>query len=490
MATRRPLVLVSGVPHELPTGDTLVLDTLPVQTSAADRTSGRLALASYVQLLTNVNDIGVAGLAGFGVGVAPYVPSGFTPLPGHDTIGHDNYGNYRYLDGSLGVYVPVHWSRIGHAESLHYATYGLNAIDIAPYSAFASEEEANASGYILPRAFLDGGQVVQGVIVDKYLCSPSADGVTCGRSVYRGVPISLTTTTGYIRSQSMTGCSGIYADAITLARARGGTWQCTSVFIYSMLANLAQAHAQAATSGTDCAWYDSALTKNGPRGCDNNALGSSEESTLLWTTAGDSGDAKKPLTGSCATFAKSTHNGQNCGIADLGGAMFEVAIGVTTPGSSATDSSVAASGDLWVLKPSVSVVSLTAGWNAATDAWQSAANIGTLYDQAVGAMWWTNDELLTRFGNSTVQVFDPAATGLGYQRTALGIPKDATAVSGGGTNMFWADGLYKYWRANVALLVGGSWTTLSQAGPYCRNWANTRSNGWRGTSFRASTYVT
>jgi len=84
------------------------------------------------------------------------------------------------------------------------------------------------------------------------------------------------------------------------------------------------AHGQASSSTTNCAWYDA--TYNYIKGCNNNALGDTDDSAVSFTSDGYSNCAK---TGSGVPFAKTTHIGQVCGIADLNGLMWEISIGVT-----------------------------------------------------------------------------------------------------------------------------------------------------------------
>jgi hypothetical protein len=91
------------------------------------------------------------------------------------------------------------------------------------------------------------------------------------------------------------------------------------------------AHGQASSSTTNCAWYHA--TYNFPKGCNNNARSDTNDTSVIWESDGHSNCGK---TGSAGygggagnLFAKSTHNGQNCGVADLNGLMYEVSIGLT-----------------------------------------------------------------------------------------------------------------------------------------------------------------
>src|SRR3546814_13698474 len=103
---------------------------------------------------------------GFGVGVCPALPLGYTPLGGNDRTGPSD-GNYRYQDGSIMVWVPAVYYQIGSALSPLYAVYGANAVDVLPLRSFADTSAANAAGYTLHRAFYDGGFTQPGFFIDK-----------------------------------------------------------------------------------------------------------------------------------------------------------------------------------------------------------------------------------------------------------------------------------------------------------------------------------
>lgn len=276
------------------------------------------------------NLIGIAGQMGFGVGICPVddLPTNMTPMAGHDVLGNDNYGNYQFTDGSVMVWVPKFYYKITTL-----------AIDIKGVDTYATTALANAAGYALHRAFIDGGAEKSGFFVDKYMCSKVANGAGyTAASIKNGLPLS--SVAAHNPFSGLTGGADYYYSAIDLAHRRDGVngavnassiFFCTSKFIYGALAMLSMAHGQAATSTTNCAWY---LTdKNYPKGCNNNALKDTDDTTVIWETDGYSNCGK---TGSAGygggagnVFAKSTHNGQNCGIADLNGLMYEIAIGAT-----------------------------------------------------------------------------------------------------------------------------------------------------------------
>lgn len=434
--------------------------------------------------------IGTQGGQGFGVGEYPHsLPSGFSALSGTGDPASANYGNYQYSDGSIMVFVPLFYYRIGHTSSPRYATYGLNAVDIVGIETFASEAAANAAGYALHRAFKDGGSVKSGFFVDKYLASKN--GSTSCRSVKDGVPISLTTSTSYTNSNGMVTsegtCTGILADAVLLSRSRGvGTFNVASIFMYDALATLSLAHGQASTSATHCAWYDA--TNNFPKGCNNGSLADANDSSVTFVTAGDSGTTAKPKTGSGTPFAKTTHNGQACGVADLNGSMYQVMLGVTSPGSSAADTAQVANGNAYVLKTSIALSSLRAGWNGTNDAWGDATNLATKYDLISGFFPWGSTAGWVYFGNGSNQVFSGATSGTSYLRKCCGVQETTAGASASGTNQFGADGCYQYNVANLFPLASGYLSDAASAGVFSRSWSVSRSLSNTFFGFRAAAY--
>lgn len=364
------------------------------------------------------NCIGVAGGAGFGVGVcsANKLPSGFTPMDGYDNPMSPNYGNYQFRDGSVMVWVPKFYYRIPKTQAnitaatqanpcqvtatahglltgdkificnvagmtqlnnLFYTvtkvddnnctlndvdstaygaytsggqiikaqgtvnpfnftlvTHALNSVSIKGTDIFADTTTANANGYALHRAFIDGGVEKDGFFVDKYLISKKALGTGyIGSSIKNGDPISTSSAHNPISELTAATLGNIYASMIDAAKARDGEngqknsssiFFCCSRFIHTALALLSLAHGQRSQTDTFCAWYNA--TYNFPKGCNSNAL--KDTNDALVTYVGD-GYLNCGKTGSAITLAKVTHNGQDCGVADLNGLMYEVSIGLT-----------------------------------------------------------------------------------------------------------------------------------------------------------------
>ena len=87
---------------------------------------------------------------------------------------------------------------------------------------------------------------------------------------------------------------------------------------------LSLVHGQYSQTTTNAAWYNA--TYNYPKGCNNNALKDSDDATVIYASDGYSAAC---TTGSGVQFAKTTHNGQDSGVADLNGGMWEIMIGAT-----------------------------------------------------------------------------------------------------------------------------------------------------------------
>lgn len=275
------------------------------------------------------------GALGFGVGVCKedYASLNMEPLPGCEDITSDNYGNYIHKpSGSIMCWIPAFKYRVNDKF--------VNSVEV-----WRADDPKCPSNAVLHRAFINGGKKKSGFFCDKYICSPDAAN-TMGISVKNGSTLSLTTNTscGNHTSQ-LANCSGRLDDAITASRARGTGFQCMSVFQLGALRLLTLAHAQASESNEFNAWYDSSGQHNLPRG-NTNYLKDYDDSSVTW--AADPKYKDKGLTGSCNTFAKSTHNGQNSGVADLKGILYQVVTGYI------------GSESYYFLKPEVDITTLNA----------------------------------------------------------------------------------------------------------------------------------
>lgn len=426
---------------------------------------------SYVGQLDNavpVNDIGVPGSIGFGVGISPRLPDGFEYYEGTFTPTSPDYGNYQYSDGSVMVWVPAFFYRYGHPDNPTYAEYGVNSVDVLPRSAFTSVAAANAAGYTLHRAFYDAGIEQPGVFVDKYLCSNNGGTAS---SIKLGDPLSINS--AHNPFSDLTGSpSNDFSGAIDVAKTRGVDFFPSSLFIFKALALLSLAHAQAATSTATCAWFDPAGVMNFPKGCNNNALRDTNDTSVLYVSDGYSNAAK---TGSGTPFAKTTHNGQECGVADLNGGMWEVCLGLTY-----------LNGNYRILKTDARMADLTPGITLATDAW-GAAGVVANYD----VLGPTHGTLGTGPGTnraigSANAVFSSAVSGLDWMAACAGIP---LADGVGGTNLFGNDRFSDGNLAHLCPVAGGSWNNGGDAGVWALHCNLVRMSTIDNAGCRAALYL-
>jgi methionine-rich copper-binding protein CopC len=469
------------------------LDYAAVQDLDGNIYDGTINGNSYISFTTAaapMANIGEAGTQGFGVGVyVGTLPSGFTGMTGYNTPGDANYGNYQYTDAngdvSTVVFIPKFYYRIGSTRSPRYydsdgvtVKYGLNAVDIVSSSTYANEAAANDTGYALHRAFIDGGSEKQGFFIDKYLASKSDDGISSCKSVFGGDPIILHTAANYNPSSTMTGCTGIQADAVVLGRSRGvGRFNCASIFQYSALAMLSLAHGQASTSTTYCAWYDATGVTNFPKGCNNYALSDANDTSVVYTGLYNS----RPRTGATSNFNKTTHNGQACGVADLNGCADQAMLGITQPSSGLT------TGTAWVLKRSKTLASLTSGEGGVTDAWGTTTSLANNYDEVSGIFPWGSNSGLVKFGNGSNEVFSGAVNGVSYHRTSCGIQDTTNGTSATGTNLFGNDYCFYNNTANLFPASSSDWFN-PLGGVFFRDWSGYRSQIWIICSFRCAAY--
>lgn len=461
-------VLANGHVGNLPAGDPEagINNAAGVELYRFSSTGEATDLAHIVPLRTLIgyfaraNDIGKAGAPGFGVGICPALPAGFSKLPGTDFPQSDEYGNYQFTDGSIMVWIPA----------FYYKWTGTNIIDIQPEHAYATEALANADGYALHRAFYDGGAAQRGVFVDKYKCSNNSGTAS---SIKNGNPLSSAAANEPFNGLTGAPANALYG-AIAAAKTRGADFFPGSLFIRNALALLSLAHAQASTSTTWCAWYNA--TYNFPKGCNNNALADQQDATVTFTWTGNATYTTTNKTGSANTLAKTTHNGQNSGVADLNGTIWEVALGLTSNGT-----------NIYVLKTAAAMKDITASNTTATDAW-GATGIAALYDDlgtTYEALWATGANRTTYFGNAG-QVFSTATSGNAWNAAGAGVP----LIGGvGGTNAFGSDVLADYKPNEMCPLVGGLWSGASNAGVWALYLNYARGYSGNAIGLRAALYL-
>ena len=401
------------------------------------------ALSSSKELDYSIYGIGTVGKIGFGVSclTALEIPEGFTIGAGYYTLGAPDYARLYDASGSHMAAIRKHWFKItGNTFTFH---------------------DTPVSGSVLPRMFINAGIEVNAVLVDIHTCGneggvfvskPNLD--PCSTSSSHN-PISA------LNNSPANNYGGLYK----AVKTRGSEYFLMPTWTYTHLAFMAKAHGEASTSTVACAFID--VNPKMPKGNNNNALRDVNDSGVTFITSGYSNCA---MTGSGKPFAKTTHNGQDCGIADLNGNMWEVASGMTY---------TTADGFL-MLKESVDIASISDDSTGATGAYNTA-----LYD-VIDISDVVFDSSKVSFGNGTNQVFgmNTDRTTDEYRMTQLGIPL-ATGVSSSGTTEFGNDGFWRNLVNQLAVVRCGAWSYSLDSGPLAMLLNGTRTHSSSNVAGRA-----
>ena len=419
--------------------------------------------------MPRLNDIGQPGLAGFGAGIAAQLPRGMTELEGTRDVHSPEYGNYRFSDGSVMVWIPAFLYRIAPAGSNRQ----IQRVEVKPPEDFIDAEDVRRLGFVWHRAFFNGGALQPGVFVDKYLCS-NLNGVAS--SVPMAVPLS-SGLRGRLEKADFTALVGFPSaalhGALAAAKTRGESFFCNTRFIRSALALLAMAHGQACGSTSVCAWWrrEGPL---GPRGCNNGQLGDVDDPTVLYLGDNNGEHWGAALTGSANRPAMVSHNGQACGVMDLAGPMWEMELGLTSDGR-----------DWYALAPHCDVAQLQGGHTISKDAW-GAPGLLEHYQRLgprAGALLET--PVATSMGSDQV-VLRSVDSGLDAVCTGLGIP----LLQGvGGHSSFGHDGIWAKHCVDAALLSGGHWASGKAAGIWALSITDSRQASIVGAGFRSARYL-
>ena len=410
--------------------------------------------------------IGSAGQQGFGVGVYGGDPDlvtamGLTPMEGCENPNSENYGNYIHTNGSIMCFIPAFCYRLGNASAPSYSRDGENALEIryaTEFPQFSHDLVFSVpdfgDGWILHRAFVDGGRMKIGFFVDKYLCSnvngkaasvKNADWLMCYNSG-----------TATYFTKSISGTVGKAYDAITLSRARGNHYSLVTCYQWSAISLLSLAHGQAATSAGACAWYDVNHTTNFPKGATDQNCTDIDDKTTIYTPHSDGAPFAK--TGSGTPFNKTTHNGQASGVADVAGMCNQWTIGAIIP--SAT---------------TVRLMNASTTANAITKDNVDSSSLHTSYSrESTGSRRYFNG-----VSNGT--------SGLDWEGAGI-FPKSTIESA-----LFGGDEYYGYRSVLNGLKVGLGYVWGTTAGIFCRAWTDYDGHySWDNSSkyygFRAAGY--
>lgn len=350
-----------------------------------------------------------------------------------------------------------------------------NAMVVAPSDAFADESDANSHGFYWLRGFADENKVYDGFFIANTLStyygysSGPAFEQRLNRYVWLGYPekdvalspssyqenllrsntAKLNSEYGNFYGDIFGEPSAVNAKGNFISILEGTPYQCCSIFAWAVIAVLSLIQGQYATDTAQCAWYDSTLAHNYPKGINKNTNDVDDATVTSETVDGSSGSVFVTQ-----GYEKTTHNGSITGITNVNGWLWQYVIGSWGDGSK-------------LLKRSASIYDIT-------------------YDNvdSSGASFWeahSTSNISGQWGGTKSSFPD-----------LTGSDKDLFGVYafGGNTsnnsNEFGTDYHYRY-GGYSAVIVGGDYDYGSYAGVFHRrDYSWTYSDGDHG--FRAMAY--
>jgi len=312
--------------------------------------TGRMTLQQVKDLIMGrANDCGVQGEYGFGVSPCDpkKKPSWLMEMEGTWNKYSPQRGNYIDIYGGEWVWNPRTWIRITNNTA---SPYNGTKVEIVPYYAYKTEADANAAGFFVHRAFINGGKIIDGFFKAKYAPSlvgyvDGTAGMACPKK--NGNPVSSSSTTkrtagnptypgsySNFKSNSQSPAD-TYGGGIEAAKSMGTGVHATTIFQQSYLSLVSLAQAQAATVA-NCAYLD--VAPPCPKGNNKSGvLGDYNDVSVTYTNPTDgywNGRLEAAQNGSGTPFAKTTHNGCANGIADINGNQWKTLFGLTCIGTS------------------------------------------------------------------------------------------------------------------------------------------------------------
>ena len=209
---------------------------------------------------------------------------------------------------------------------------------LASSSAFATEAEANAQGFIMPAAFIDGGVEKNGFFISTSLTLTDGSKMFLGKQydetfaksehdLWRLVPFAdgvrlqdnISENTPQAHNDNGT-------QAIVYPQMISKNLQCESAYTVAALSLLSLACAQYAQSTDDCAWYDPNGVANFPKGINVGGDHDCNDASVtipvaLTSSTGSAFPANR------TAYCKTTHNGKIYGITHVNGFLWRPFVG-------------------------------------------------------------------------------------------------------------------------------------------------------------------
>lgn len=385
---------------------------------------------------------------GFGGGLASdkaLKRLGLEKLSGTEDRDSIEYANYVHTaTDSIMHYTPAMYYKLSFEPGAPY--YGLKV-------EFSKEKK---EGFVLNRSFINGGQIVEGVFMDKFINSIK-DGKNV--SVKDGIPASLLD--GY-QPISQLGVANTFGGCIDAAKKRGGTFLTPKwvrdYYILLMLAKYQKCYDEG-TLYDLIAWANT--TPHVVRGCNNGALRDHNDNTIKYAATGDGRGGKTGGVSTELDLKKISILGDGASPVDFNGVMYEVMFGLNGNG-----------GKLGMLKNGVDIQGLTSQNAFTTDYY----DYFTLPFSGAGF-----------YGNGSEQVLECATEQDtdAWRRDCLLIPK---AKYGSSAEIFGGDSVTLAAPEQCMPYVGANWDATGAYGAFFANLSASASSSYRGYYYNGSSY--
>ena len=343
-----------------------------VRYNANEGVSSEYGEATYTTAASFIryNYIGVPGTSTFGVGLAEqknYEAVGLTPaanclvetdfqyaLYTHGPLGgsggysqygvalkwipklyiallQKNQGTENLSDSELDALLPyVEVTKEQMKEAQRRSPH--NAMVVAPSDMFTNEADANSHGFYLMRGFIDGGQEQDGFFIANTLTmvynytgttylSLGSKSQSYSPNLFRAD--NKLFIDGWPNANKAANAKGNF-----IATLEGEPWQCCSIFAWAVISVLSLIQGQYATDTAQCAWYDSTLVHNYPKGINQNNRDVDDA-----TVTSDTVSASQGRVFVTQGYEKTTHNGSITGITNVNGWLWQFVIGSWGNGS-------------------------------------------------------------------------------------------------------------------------------------------------------------
>ena len=383
-------------------------------------------------------DSGTPDMTGFGQGPCPRQDVldklNLEPMPGCDEPGNANWGPYKEkTTGSIFVYLIPFWIYVGTDPTGAHADLGEDYATAVPYYTYPDEESAAADGYYLLPGFKNGGKI---------------------QGVFRGLYIGSKSGTKLVSVKNAQPCTESNANLMQYARNMGDGYFMESLqvrAIITAISYLVGIHGNPA-------WKDATGTMNFPKGNNNSGRDYNDSSVTF-------PQSSSPKTGMGTPYAKTTHNGEECGIPDVAGCYYQWHLGMTTPTEGFQNNKV------YILKPSVDITTCTFDTSAATDLFGTKAHLLTMYDEVT----LPNAGQSTRWGNASAPSLHRSTDA--DRALAFMVPRQG-GVSSNGTNRYGQDQAYlTSIEPSLVPCSAGHWYYGSGAGVFYRDLDFSRGDG-------------